>query len=332
MGKLDPDGFETWAGIFSPTYRLDRDRLEIDREEMFEHEQSFALHDADDASVIIETGHLDDTRLVRVQSTGHTVRLDEPDHVTVLLLRRGRMIVGTGQETFSAAPGDLLLFSPNTRTTRVLPDGRAPFEGHCALIRIEAMDAASPTFRGRPIERRFARRASTRRSGGLVRLLDHLFREGSAPSGILGESSRARQAANILVCEMLEALLREAGQHDPGRSRPSPRDHALARQAEELMRERYRDPISTRVVAAVLGVSARRLQVAFENARGTTPLGTLQAIRLEMARERLATTGVTETITTIAIECGFGHLGRFARIYAETFGEMPSDTLRRSRA
>ena len=128
MGQLAAAGFDTWAGLFAPTYRLDRDRLEIERKEMFEHEQSFALHDADDASVIIETGHLGDTRLVRVQSTGHTVRLDEPEHISVLLIRRGRMVVETGPETFAAGQGDMLLFTPNRRTTHLQRGGGGQYE------------------------------------------------------------------------------------------------------------------------------------------------------------------------------------------------------------
>jgi transcriptional regulator GlxA family with amidase domain len=38
-----------------------------------------------------------------------------------------------------------------------------------------------------------------------------------------------------------------------------------------------------------------------------------------------------QTTTSIAYECGFGHLGNFAQVYRSRFGESPSETLRRSR-
>jgi transcriptional regulator GlxA family with amidase domain len=36
--------------------------------------------------------------------------------------------------------------------------------------------------------------------------------------------------------------------------------------------------------------------------------------------------GHPASIASIAMECGFGNLGRFAQDYAECFGELPSET------
>ena len=36
-------------------------------------------------------------------------------------------------------------------------------------------------------------------------------------------------------------------------------------------------------------------------------------------------------VAEVAGAWGFGHLGRFAGYYADTFGELPSETLRRRR-
>lgn len=38
-----------------------------------------------------------------------------------------------------------------------------------------------------------------------------------------------------------------------------------------------------------------------------------------------------ETVTSAATECGFFHLGHFSMSYRRHFGELPSETLRRSR-
>jgi len=37
-----------------------------------------------------------------------------------------------------------------------------------------------------------------------------------------------------------------------------------------------------------------------------------------------------ETVTAIALECGFGNLGEFASRYRRRFGEKPSETFRRA--
>jgi AraC-like DNA-binding protein len=39
-----------------------------------------------------------------------------------------------------------------------------------------------------------------------------------------------------------------------------------------------------------------------------------------------------ETVTQVAMRFGFPELGRFSRNYKATFGESPSDTLRRAQA
>ena len=38
-----------------------------------------------------------------------------------------------------------------------------------------------------------------------------------------------------------------------------------------------------------------------------------------------------QTTTSIAYDCGFGHLGEFSQSYWRRYGESPSETLRRSR-
>ncbi|MHA6615853.1 helix-turn-helix transcriptional regulator [Pseudonocardia sp. DLS-67] len=79
-------------------------------------------------------------------------------------------------------------------------------------------------------------------------------------------------------------------------------------------------------LARVAGVSARRLQEAFREHVGTTPMGYLRPVRLDRVHEELQTgaPGVTET----AYRWGFTHLGRSASAHRERFGVLPSDTAR----
>jgi len=57
----------------------------------------------------------------------------------------------------------------------------------------------------------------------------------------------------------------------------------------------------------------------------------LRRARLDQARADLEAPGRNTSVTIVAYDCGFSHLGRFAQEYARRFGESPSETLRRAR-
>jgi AraC-like DNA-binding protein len=82
----------------------------------------------------------------------------------------------------------------------------------------------------------------------------------------------------------------------------------------------------------VTHVSERRLRGAFIAAYGQPPSRYFRAWRLQAARSRFlqAHGSGDATVTRVAFELGFNHLGRFARYYLEQFGESPSTTLKRS--
>jgi transcriptional regulator GlxA family with amidase domain len=53
--------------------------------------------------------------------------------------------------------------------------------------------------------------------------------------------------------------------------------------------------------------------------------------RLQSAREKLVTGHLEASVSSIALDCGFNHLGRFSQVYRRRFGERASDTLRKGR-
>ena len=53
--------------------------------------------------------------------------------------------------------------------------------------------------------------------------------------------------------------------------------------------------------------------------------------RLHRAHEKLLKARLADSVTNIALDCGFNHLGRFSQLYRKRFGERPSETLRKNR-
>lgn len=76
------------------------------------------------------------------------------------------------------------------------------------------------------------------------------------------------------------------------------------------------------------GVSWRTLDRAFQNQFGIGPKQYITAVRLGHVREALQSAEPGRTVTQIATELGFSHLGRFSSTYKQMFGEFPSESLR----
>ena len=79
----------------------------------------------------------------------------------------------------------------------------------------------------------------------------------------------------------------------------------------------------------VLDVGRRTLEYAFRDVLGASPKAYFVSRALEAAHHTLrAATPADRTVTDVATEFGFWHLGRFSATYRSVFGEAPSQTLR----
>jgi transcriptional regulator GlxA family with amidase domain len=96
------------------------------------------------------------------------------------------------------------------------------------------------------------------------------------------------------------------------------------------MEQHLQDPISIADIAIAAGVSTRALQSAFQRQFEMTPSHYLRRMRLRAAHEELRTaTDARVAVRDVARRWGFVHAGRFAQLYADQYGERPSETLRR---
>ncbi|EMQ98563.1 AraC family transcriptional regulator [Paeniglutamicibacter gangotriensis] len=99
----------------------------------------------------------------------------------------------------------------------------------------------------------------------------------------------------------------------------------------DLLEIHSEEDLSVGDLAEALGVSIRTLQVALAKELGSTPSQMLREARLVHAHALLTDADPrTDSVTSIAERCGFGHLGRFAQSYRRHFGFPPSQTLRGS--
>ena len=89
----------------------------------------------------------------------------------------------------------------------------------------------------------------------------------------------------------------------------------------------YAEPLTLQQLAETAAVAPRTLQSGFREYYNQTPMEFLRDYRLDQARQLLTGAGAPgQTVTQIALACGFQHLSKFAKCYRERFGESPSET------
>lgn len=87
--------------------------------------------------------------------------------------------------------------------------------------------------------------------------------------------------------------------------------------------------ISLADIAAAAHVSVRAVQLAFRRHLDTTPMAYLRRVRLDHAhRALMAADPQHTTVAAVAARCGFANHSRFTALYRETYGVLPSTTLR----
>ena len=102
------------------------------------------------------------------------------------------------------------------------------------------------------------------------------------------------------------------------------------RRAAEYIETNWDQPITTEALALITGtahaVSSRPSEKSWPIADGVRETGSLQH-----AKQMLLIGGPGVSVTSVALDCGFNNLGHFAKDYYSSFGELPSDTLKRNK-
>jgi transcriptional regulator GlxA family with amidase domain len=106
---------------------------------------------------------------------------------------------------------------------------------------------------------------------------------------------------------------------------PGPVLPAALRRAVGFIHAGYDRDLTLNEIAQACDLHPRSLQVAFRQAMGVSPMAYLKALRLDAARYLLSARRRPDSVTDVALGCGFSHLGRFSRDYRARFGHSPSD-------
>jgi len=101
---------------------------------------------------------------------------------------------------------------------------------------------------------------------------------------------------------------------------------------QAYIRQRLCAPISLRDLAQAAGLSPRSLNTLCHRHHGLSPMIMLRNHRLDEVRRALmkAPGRAQVNVTAIALDHGFGHLGRFSAYYRQRFGELPRETAARA--
>jgi AraC family ethanolamine operon transcriptional activator len=151
---------------------------------------------------------------------------------------------------------------------------------------------------------------------------------------LLNDRREARVAAQVELLETLLATLGAATDFQPPRSdRTRLAQSRIVKIAEDCALAYAGERLYLTDLCRATGVGERSLEYAFKEIMGMTPTAYLTRVRLHRVRKALqAATRASTTVSAEALNQGFWHFGEFSRAYSACFGELPSETLRRTAA
>jgi AraC-like DNA-binding protein len=260
---------------------------------------------------------------------GASVRVDT-DFRNLMVIKRcveGTGSVRQGGKHAQWRPGSIIPLSPNRST--VLDFGQ-DFASTSLKLDTRRLELLCSRWLGHPLDEEI-RFALTPFSDTLLRTWNSTL--AVLESGGFGVNALPQAAEAALEEFVLTLLLRghphnfseelERPERDPG--------SRLVRRAVQFIEERASSALTTSDIAAGIGASVRALQAGFRNWRQVTPTEYLRTIRLQRVRDALLQANPSTTVTDVALDHGFLHLGRFSQHYKRAFGENPVATLARTR-
>jgi len=156
---------------------------------------------------------------------------------------------------------------------------------------------------------------------GFLQLLGLICHEAENAAEAQVQGLYERIVANKLLALLASNVLRVVPQAGQGGGFEAVR---------EFIEEHLSEDICIEQLMAVAKVSERSLYSLFERQVGLSPRDYVRRRKLERVHARLQLTSA-RSVTEVALDHGFVHLGRFSEAYRKRFGELPSQTWKRYR-
>lgn len=169
----------------------------------------------------------------------------------------------------------------------------------------------------------------TGQGAGLASLLRYILATCENNHALLLRPQVQRQISHLLMNTLafsIENNYKEALTHDGAARLPYP-----IKRARSFIHENLKTAITPMDIAAFARVSVRSVFAGFRTYLGTSPMSYLRDLRLQAVHELLSRHAAGRiSITDVAVDYGFFHFGHFAASYRAKFGELPSETLKRT--
>ncbi|UTW12792.1 AraC family transcriptional regulator [Marinobacterium rhizophilum] len=260
-------------------------------------------------------------------SYGGKVRVHSPDLEEVYHLQvvtSGRCTWNFDEDRLSLDAGQALMMNPHEKSDLT-------YSQDCQklIVKIpESILKAACVDNGRALPRdglRFQRQVmNLDASLAFMRLVEAVYEEASEAEADMASASGAY--ADLLANKLLAVFPCNLSRERNGAGA----DGSL-QLIRRYLQERIREDVTVEELADLCNVSVRSLYNVFSREIGITPKLFIKQTKLQSLHADLKQGINARNVTEVALDYGFSHLGRFSSDYRKLFGELPSETLRRTR-
>lgn len=163
------------------------------------------------------------------------------------------------------------------------------------------------------------------RIASFLSFANQFVQELNRPGGILEIPAAVASFENALLTSMLFSFEHQFS--EKLNAEVATASFKQVRNIEDYIESHANQAIDIATLAKVSGLSGATIHRTFRKHRDYTPMQFLKQTRMRLVNQRLLKACSSDSVTRIAMECGFTHLGRFAAEYRHQFNEDPSHTL-----